>query len=86
MPMKPVSADLSKLLGYRLIAVEAEQNGLDVSSATMLGQKAGGKAGEKVGDKPVAFLSAKIGLKDGEKTGPLYMAKIGDKVSAKLPA
>lgn len=49
--MKPVSVDVSKLLGFRLIAAEASANGQTMTSCANSGLKMGGKDGGKVGDK-----------------------------------
>lgn len=61
--MSPIRLDLSKLLGFKIIAAEART----ASNQFVLGAKLGAKPGEKVPVKSEVRIGAKIGGKIGLK-------------------
>ena len=72
--MREVSVDPSKLLGFRLSIVEAEENGFDrgevIAALTgVAGAKTGDKSGPKMGGKGGIKEGAKFGTKPGFKMG-----------------
>ena len=68
--MKTLSIDPSKLLGYRVLAAEARENGTPVEATpVVLGGKVGSKGGEKTTLKMGMKPGVKFGMKEGRKPG-----------------